>query len=511
MRRPQFSIVIPTRSRAGLLGGAIRSALAQTHDDFEVLVSDNFSDDATPEVIDSYDDARLRSVRSDKPLLMHDSWAFALSHARGEIITYLCDDDAIIPRTLEIVERELERYDADVAYWRSFSYKSLDWFVDSEQGRFTFGAPFSDHCYEVKSKRLLDDAFDGRVTGRGFTPLMLNTAVRREIFDRAAEAGTNIFRPSCPDYSAMLGLALHARKIIMIDAPLLVAGATPQSIGASNLNREEAAKAFIDELLANESNLILPDATITNTAWIAQTYAQCAHDWPRLKGREVNRVHVLALSLREINLWRTQGIVADGPEKTLTAEINLLAESEQEQVRRFMEERREIESEQFLITTGLESPVLGIGPFAARGGLASKYGFDTIDQLAGGLEDWLAVHACSLDAMWEGFLQLAGKRNQLIYGLGQNGRSLLRLRLCSEAGRGNKCFAYDDHLDRDVYPYGVEKLATLRDLSPNHWAVLVTPHFSDEISKRLENMGFIAGRDWYTPRQAAAAAWGATV
>ena len=213
--------------------------------------------------------------------------------------------------------------------------------------------------------------------------------------------------------------------------------------------------------------------------------------------------------MREVDNWRAQGMETDGPEKILTAAISKLSESEQEQVRRFVEERREIESERFLITTGLESPVLGIGPFVARGGLASEYGFDSIDQLAGGLEHWLADQACSLGAMWEGFVQLAGKRNQLIYGLGQNGRSLLRLRLSSEAGRGNKCFAFDDHLD--VYPDGVEKLATLSDLSPNRWAVLVTPIDSDAIEKKLEKLGFVSGQDWCTPRQAATAAWSEAV
>ena len=44
---PRFSIVMPTRNRAALLPWAIRSALEQRFDDFEVVVSDNASSDRT--------------------------------------------------------------------------------------------------------------------------------------------------------------------------------------------------------------------------------------------------------------------------------------------------------------------------------------------------------------------------------------------------------------------------------------------------------------------------------
>lgn len=512
MRKPRFSIVIPTRSRANLLGYAIRSALAQTHDDFEVLVSDNFSTDATAEVIDSFDDARLRSVRTDKPLLMHDSWAFALSRAEGEIITYLCDDDALIPRALELIEHQMQRHEADVAYWRSCSHKSLDWFDHEQRGMFSFGAPFTDRCFEVDTHQLLDDAFDLRITGRGFIPLMLNTAVRREVLERAEKVGTNLFRPSCPDYSSMLALAIHAKHMVMIDAPLLVAGATPQSIGAASLNREEAAKAFIDELLAHEPDLVLPDATVTNVAWIAQTYLQCARDWPALQGRTVNMMHCHALARREIDAHKARGIEVMAIEQEYENVLNQCEDSLRRQVDRFVETRREIESERFLHPVSIQGDVLGIGPCHGGGGCASEWGFETIDQLAAGLENWLADHACSLDGLWTGLRLLAGGcggRRPVIYGLGQNGRSLLRSLPHDGARFCFHCIAHDDYLDISVP--GIERLAGGETLDPELHVVLVTPENPRAIVSRLEGAGFIAGRDWFTPAQATGASLSAIV
>lgn len=48
------TVMIPTRNRAGFLGGAIQSVIAQTHRPLEVLISDNCSSDNTREVVEKY-------------------------------------------------------------------------------------------------------------------------------------------------------------------------------------------------------------------------------------------------------------------------------------------------------------------------------------------------------------------------------------------------------------------------------------------------------------------------
>ena len=55
----KFSIVIPTRSRAKLLRYAIMSALHQTFDDYEVIVSNNDSQDDTEAVVEALRQPRL--------------------------------------------------------------------------------------------------------------------------------------------------------------------------------------------------------------------------------------------------------------------------------------------------------------------------------------------------------------------------------------------------------------------------------------------------------------------
>src|SRR6187200_310428 len=60
MTPPLFSIVIPTYNRSELVQGAVRSILDQTFDDYEVVVSDNCSQDDTQAVIAGFQDPRVR-------------------------------------------------------------------------------------------------------------------------------------------------------------------------------------------------------------------------------------------------------------------------------------------------------------------------------------------------------------------------------------------------------------------------------------------------------------------
>src|SRR5689334_12432649 len=123
MNKPLFSIVMPTRNRAHLLRWALQSALQQDFHDFEVVVVDNDSSDNTEEVVKELGDERVSYVRSHKALSMPDNWEFAWSHATGEYVLYLCDDDALLPNTLSFLAPHLQdnppviSWDGAVYYW----------------------------------------------------------------------------------------------------------------------------------------------------------------------------------------------------------------------------------------------------------------------------------------------------------------------------------------------------------------------------------------------------------
>lgn len=113
---PLVSVIMPTRNRAALLRGAVESVLRQVYPTWELLIIDDGSTDGTPEVLGGFADQRVRPLRIDHsgPGVARNT---ALDRARGELIAYLDDDNAMHPLWLKAVAWAFEaRPDVDVLY-----------------------------------------------------------------------------------------------------------------------------------------------------------------------------------------------------------------------------------------------------------------------------------------------------------------------------------------------------------------------------------------------------------
>lgn len=93
---PLITIAIPTYNSAErYLPLAIRSALAQTYGNLEIIVSDNGSTDNTSDVVKGFDDSRIRYIRHEKSLGPDGNFNFCLNEAKGTYTLLLHDDDLI--------------------------------------------------------------------------------------------------------------------------------------------------------------------------------------------------------------------------------------------------------------------------------------------------------------------------------------------------------------------------------------------------------------------------------
>ena len=66
MSAPRVSVLLPVRDGALFLREAVESVLAQTLDDFELIVVDDGSEDETPAILGAVGDERLRVLRQER-------------------------------------------------------------------------------------------------------------------------------------------------------------------------------------------------------------------------------------------------------------------------------------------------------------------------------------------------------------------------------------------------------------------------------------------------------------
>jgi glycosyltransferase involved in cell wall biosynthesis len=106
----KVSVCIPTFNSAAYIGNCIESVLAQQGIEFEVIVSDNASEDNTWNIIQSFTDPRVRSFRSESNLGMATNFNRALHEARGEYVNLLCSDDLLEPNALKLQAQFLDEH-----------------------------------------------------------------------------------------------------------------------------------------------------------------------------------------------------------------------------------------------------------------------------------------------------------------------------------------------------------------------------------------------------------------
>lgn len=107
--RPLVSVVIPAFNAAATLPDAVLSALAQTHQQFEVIIVDDESSDDTLAIAKSFTDERVVALTIPHGGVCR-ARNTAIEHARGEYLAFLDADDSWDPEKLE---RQLEVFDAD--------------------------------------------------------------------------------------------------------------------------------------------------------------------------------------------------------------------------------------------------------------------------------------------------------------------------------------------------------------------------------------------------------------
>jgi glycosyltransferase involved in cell wall biosynthesis len=119
MAAPFFSILVTAYNREQQIERCVRSGLEQTFDDFEIVVVDDASTDATLAVLEAVDDPRLRVVRHERNRGISPARATAVAHARGEWLVIVDSDWDLFPDSLARLRTVIETLPPGVHIIRS--------------------------------------------------------------------------------------------------------------------------------------------------------------------------------------------------------------------------------------------------------------------------------------------------------------------------------------------------------------------------------------------------------
>jgi glycosyltransferase involved in cell wall biosynthesis len=225
---PLISVVIATRERAGTLAHTLSTALNQKLSDYEIVVSDNCSEDATADVVNSLASERIRYVRTERRLSMCDNYEFALHHASGEYVIFIGDDDAVMPDALSVLARAIRDGEAGCIYmWPLHIY---DWPVAGRPAGLAYLAP-------IVPRRTLDlRATALRVVQLGGwkyyeLPSPYHAAIPRRFLSAIRERTGRVFHSTQPDVFTAMALPSVAHSVVNLGVSVTLNGRSATSNG----------------------------------------------------------------------------------------------------------------------------------------------------------------------------------------------------------------------------------------------------------------------------------------
>ena len=235
---PSVSIILPTYNRAHLLPRAILSILNQTHQDFELIIIDDASTDATTEVVAAFDDPRIRYIRHQSNQGAAAARNTGIKASRGAYIAFQDSDDEWLPHKLERQLHALTQSPSEVGV----VYSSF-WLVRGNE-RITLPSRIRKWVSLLPSKirRLEGDIHQALSRGNFITTQV--ALVRRTCFEAVGLFDERLSR--FQDWELWLRIAKHYH-FQYIDEPLVLAYATPGSLSSDRAACIEALDIILQK------------------------------------------------------------------------------------------------------------------------------------------------------------------------------------------------------------------------------------------------------------------------
>lgn len=289
---PLFTVIIPEKDRAEYLVHTLKTCMIQEYPNFEVIVSDDCSEDNSVEVAReaAQKDPRIRVYAHDHHLGMRDNFEFALNQVRPGYVMALGGDDGLVPGCIQRMYEILKETGRDLLTWTpaGFSYPS----------------PLNeDSIFHVRRKHApleirkstdfltqLTRTFDYQVMG---CPMFYIYGVAStRLVDRVKSRTKDHSFYYCPTPDGFSGVVLagEAEDFVMCYEPLSIGGSTIKSQGSNYYrvdarSRKEAEEFFHDNVRRTMHSELASQPYSPLVTLMTADYLLTARDLPGWPGR----------------------------------------------------------------------------------------------------------------------------------------------------------------------------------------------------------------------------------
>lgn len=273
----KFSVLLPTRNRIELLRHAVESVRMQDYADWEIVISDNVSDEDVAGFVASCGDDRIRYSRTDNFLPVTENWNRALEQSSGDYLIMLGDDDALMPGCLSTLDQLIGSWsNPDAIYTQALQFAYPGVMPGNGQGFIQTG--FNAFLENVDNpfflgrdvaESMVDAAMSFHVR-YGFN--MQHFIISRRLVEALAGKGP-FFQSPYPDYYAANVILLEAKSTLVYPLPLVMIGISPKSFGYYYHNRRESEgveflRNLISEDMQKRLSQTLVPGTNMNDSWL---------------------------------------------------------------------------------------------------------------------------------------------------------------------------------------------------------------------------------------------------
>ncbi len=295
---PALTVIIPTRNRAVTLEAALRTCVSQDYDRLHILVSDNVSSDHTMDIVRSFKDPRVQYVNTHQGMSMTRNWEFALSHVDRGYVTFLGDDDGLVPNAATDIASLIQETGTPAISWNKAEYHWPN--HPNARIRNVLLIPSMNVMLEMSSALALRHATHFWLPYNKL-PTVYNSFVAYDAIASARRTGGRFFMSVTPDVYSGFALMKVLRSYLYSSRPFSVNGASALSNGAVAIyggKLEGEAVRFMSEMdvAQNEMFQVIPGAIYSSIAEaLLQANKYCFDS--RLK---INKKLLIKLILRDI-------------------------------------------------------------------------------------------------------------------------------------------------------------------------------------------------------------------